>query len=398
MLFHREISDKITRLLKHFPAIVLTGARQTGKTTLLKQMFPQYTYITLDLPRNAQLAEEAPEEFLKRYPPPLLVDEVQYAPTLFRHLKVAIDEKSKKNGAFILTGSQKFKLMKEISESLAGRCAVVELETLSSKELGRTLDSSLNKHSEAWHLCRGFYPQLWKEPQLLSSDFYSSYVATYLERDVRQILNVTSLRDFERFMRACAVRSGQLVNKTEMAREIGITATTANEWLSVLHASNQISLLEPYFGNIGKRLIKSPKLYFNDSGLLCFLLGLTSKSLESSYAIGGVWETFVFSELRKNLFLHFPQTKLWFYRDLSLEIDFLVDIGGRITAIEAKWTEIPSTEHCQTLQKISKESKKFTDKCYLVCRTNKFFPISGNCIAINGFKLHELTAEITAEL
>ncbi|MBI4405550.1 MAG: ATP-binding protein [Deltaproteobacteria bacterium] len=398
MLFKREISRKIRRLAEHFPAIVVTGARQTGKTTLLRELFPAHTYVTLDLPRNAQMAEEAPEEFLRRFSPPLLIDEIQYAPALFRHLKVAIDQDREKVGAFVLTGSQKFNLMKEVSDSLAGRCGIVELETLSCKELGDTLLSSLKSHSNAWHLSRGFYPQLWKDSQLLSSDFYSSYIATYLERDVRQILNVSSLRDFERFMRACAVRSGQLVNKTEIGKETGVTSVTANEWLSVLHSSNQVTLLEPFFGNIGKRLIKSPKLYFNDPGLLCFLLGLTSQSLEASYSIGGVWETFVFGELKKNLMGHFPQTKLWFYRDPTQEIDFLIDIGGRITAVETKWTEIPSQKDFATLQAVTATSSIFEKKCYVVCRTEQSFPIAKNCIALNGFRCHEFVQEVTADL
>ncbi len=177
------------RLVRHFPVLVLTGARQTGKTTLLRQLFPTHTYVSLDLPADAALAEEDPSEFLRHYPPPLLVDEVQYAPGLFRHIKVAVDRDRDMHGQFILSGSQKFTRMKEISDSLAGRCGVLELEGLTWAELGSTAERFVSATGFAALLSRGFMPQLWKDPQMLSAGFYRGYLATYLERDVRQILN-----------------------------------------------------------------------------------------------------------------------------------------------------------------------------------------------------------------
>ncbi len=220
---------------------MLTGARQAGKTTLLKSLFKGYTYVTLDLPSIAALAEEDPSEFLAKYPPPVLIDEVQYAPQLFRHLKVAIDQNREANGQFILTGSQKFVLMREVADRLAGRCGVLDLENLSMGELGPDGNRYLGAHAPGVLLARGFFPQLWKDQEMLSTDFYESYLATYIERDVRKILQIGSVRDFERFMRACAARSGHLLNKSDIAKDVGVTSETVNQWIGVLNASNQVT-------------------------------------------------------------------------------------------------------------------------------------------------------------
>ncbi|MCY4263093.1 MAG: AAA family ATPase [Candidatus Dadabacteria bacterium] len=275
--FRREKAAAVRRMAKHFPAVIVTGARQTGKTTLLTKLFGDYSYLSLDLPAEAQLAEEDPQSFLARHPAPLLVDEVQYAPKLFRYLKVEIDRNREMNGRFILTGSQKFSLMQGASESLAGRCGVLELEGLTIRELGTVFSQLEESEGTAGILGRGFMPQLWKDTVIRPADYFSSYQATYLERDVRQLLNVSSLRDFDRFMRALALRSGQLLNKSELAKETGINSKTADKWLSVLVASNQITLLEPWFMNLGKRLAKTPKIFFMTWGYCVFSLGLADK-------------------------------------------------------------------------------------------------------------------------
>lgn len=200
----------------------------------------------MDLPSQAEEANRDPQSFLRKNPAPVIIDEVQYAPDLFRHLKTVIDQNREARGQFILTGSQKFTLMKSVADSLAGRVGLMELEGLSAGELGSSLQHYLQKHGPAKTMARGFYPQLWRELDFPSFEYYQSYIATYLERDVRQILNVTSLRDFERFMLACAIRSGQILNKSELAKDVGIHHKTANDWLSALQASNQIFLLEPF--------------------------------------------------------------------------------------------------------------------------------------------------------
>lgn len=387
--FRREIATAVLRLAAHFPAVVVTGARQTGKTTLLTRLFPGHHYVSLDLPAQAQLAEEDPRSFLLRHPPPLLVDEVQYAPNLFRHLKVEIDGNRDANGQFILTGSQKFSLMKEVSDSLAGRCGVLDLEGLSIEELGDAFHDRERREGIAGILVRGFMPQLWKDPDMRPTDYFSSYQATYLERDVRQLLNVSSLRDFDRFMRASAVRTGQLLNRTELSKEVGISNKTAAEWLSVLQASNQITLLEPYFANVGKRLAKTPKLYFNDVGLLCFLLGLNRDSVMDSYLIGAIWETFVFGELRKYLSATAPEASLWFYRDQSREVDFVVEKDGRLTLAEAKWKELPGRKDFQRLLAVQPLLRAARLPALVLCRTGDSFPVAKDMLAVNALRMRE---------
>ena len=377
------------RLAAHFPAVVITGARQTGKTTLLTRLFPEYRYVSLDLPALAQLAEEDPHAFLLRHPPPLLVDEVQYAPRLFRYLKIAIDENRDANGQFILTGSQKFSLMKEVSDSLAGRCGVLELEGLSIEELGGVFHDHERRKGIASILVRGFMPQLWRDPGLRPVDYFSSYQATYLERDVRQLLNVSSLRDFDRFMRATAVRSGHLLNKAELSKEVGISNKTVTEWLSVLEASNQITLLEPHFTNVGKRLVKTPKLYFNDVGLLCFLLGLNENSVTDSYMIGSVWETFLFAELRKYLSVVAPEATVRFYRDQSREVDFVIDKDARIALAEAKWKELPTPRDFRQLRAVQPLLRTARLPLMVLCRTGESFPVAWDMLALSGFRMRE---------
>ena len=389
MEFRREISNAVLRLAAHFPAVVVTGACQTGKTTLLTRLFPGHHYVSLDLPAQAQLAEEDPRSFLLRHPPPLLVDEVQYAPGIFRYLKVEIDGNREANGQFILTGSQKFGLMKEVSDSLAGRCGVLDLEGLSIEELGDTFHDRERREGIAEILVRGFMPQLWKDPDLRPADYFSSYQATYLERDVRQLLNVSSLRDFDRFMRASAVRVGQLLNRTELSKEVGISNKTAAEWLSVLQASNQVTLIEPYFANVGKRLAKTPKLYFNDVGVLCFLLGLNRDSVMDSYLIGAIWETFVFGELRKYLSATAPEASLRFYRDQSREVDFVIEKDGRLTLAEAKWKELPSRKDFQRLLAVQPLLRAARLPAMVLCRTGDSFPVAKDMLAVNGFRMRE---------
>ena len=387
MEFQREIAPAVLRLAAHFPSVVVTGARQTGKTTLLTRLFPRYHYVSLDLPQQAQLAEEDPGSFLLRHPAPLLVDEVQYAPKLFRYLKVEIDRNRDANGRFILTGSQKFSLMKEVSDSLAGRCGVLELEGLSTEELGDVFHDREQREGIAGILVRGFMPQLWKDPDLRPADYFSSYQATYLERDVRQLLNVSSLRDFDRFMRASAVRSGQLLNKTELAKEVGISNKTATEWLSVLQASNQITLIEPYFANVGKRLTKTPKLYFNDVGLLCFLLGLNQRSVTDSYLIGSIWETLVFAELRKYLSATAPEASIWFYRDQSRDVDFVIEKDGRLTLADAKWKELPGLRDFRQLLTVQPLLRTARLPAMVLCRTGESYPVGKDMLAVNGLSM-----------
>jgi uncharacterized protein len=339
MWIERRMADRVLAAVQQFPALVVTGGRQTGKTTLLRHLFPEASFASLDLPSAAQQADERGEEFLAGYQEPVILDEVQYAPGLFRHLKVAIDAARSRRGRFLMTGSQKFSLMRALSESLAGRCAVLELDTLSSIEILAAFPGEAIPVEEI--LWRGGFPELWRDREIETRLYYSSFVATYLERDVRLALRVGSLRDFERFLRACALRSGQLLNLTDLARDVGIAGSTAREWLSVLEASSQVLLLEPYFANLTRRLIKTPKLYFRDSGLLCFLLGLESPgALASSPLAGPVWETFVLGQILRARATTGSAAQVFFWRDVhGTEVDFLIEQNGRVRLVEAKWTE-----------------------------------------------------------
>jgi predicted AAA+ superfamily ATPase len=338
MWISRAVEPRLLRSARTRPVIVLTGARQTGKTSTFRRLFPEHSFVSLDLPTEAEQAEKEPRAFLQRHPPPVIIDEVQYAPGLFRHLKAEVDAHRTRNGQFLLTGSQKFTLMKNVSESLAGRADIVEFETLSFAEIcsalpGTTVDAAI---------VRGGFPELYANQEIDLVPFYNSYLATYLERDVRDLSNVGSLRDFERFLRACALRSANLLNKADLARDVGISPSTANQWLSMLQASGQAVLLEPWFSNRTKSLVKSPKLYLADTGLLCALLNIRSEQdLRQSPAVGAVWETFVFAQLRARERNAGRTGSLFFWRDRTREVDFVVDVGGRLELFEAKWTELP---------------------------------------------------------
>lgn len=383
MWISRTVEARLQRSAKTRPVIVLTGARQTGKTSTFLRLFPNHAFVSLDLPTEAEQAEKEPHNFLRRHPPPVIIDEVQYAPGLFRYLKVEIDARRAQNGQFLLTGSQKFTLMKNVSESLAGRADIVELETLSISEIRNALPKTTIETA----IVRGGFPELYANPDIDLKAFYNSYLATYLERDVRSLANVGSLRDFERFLRACALRSANLLNKADLARDIGIAPSTANHWLSMLEASGQIVLLEPWFSNRTKSIVKSPKLYLADTGLLCALLNIRSEEdLHQSPAVGAVWETFVFAQLRHRERRAGRAGGLFFWRDRTREVDFVADAGGRLELMEAKWTELPDTGDTVNLEFVRNAvGKSKVSGGAVICRAPNGFPLT------NGFRVLPVT-------
>jgi len=380
MWISRAIEPRLLRSARTRPVIVLTGARQTGKTATLLHLFPNYAFVSLDLPTEAEQAEKEPDSFLERYPPPVIIDEVQYAPGLFRRIKAAVDANRARNGQFLLTGSQKFTLMKNVSESLAGRADIAELETLSFAEIRDALPQARIETA----IVRGGFPELYANPEIDSTAFYNSYLATYLERDVRSLTNVGSLRDFERFLRACALRSANMLNKADLARDVGIAPSTANQWLSMLEASGQAILLEPWFSNKTKSMVKSPKLYLADTGLLCALLNIRSEeALRQSPAVGAVWETFVFAQLRDRERRAGRAGSLFFWRDRSREVDFVVDAGGRLELFEAKWTELPDAGDTVNLAYVAGATgKSRVSAGSVVCRAPNGFPLPGGFRAL----------------
>jgi predicted AAA+ superfamily ATPase len=376
MWIERDIESRLLRAAGTRPVVVLTGARQTGKTSTLRRLFPGHSFVSLDLPTEAEQAEKEPEAFLRRHPPPVMIDEVQYAPALFRHLKAAVDEHRNVNARFLLTGSQRFALMKGVADSLAGRAEIMTLETLSLAEIAAARPTISLEAT----IARGGFPELHANLDIDTVAFYHSYIATYLERDVRSLLNVGSLRDFERFLRACALRSANLLNKSDLARDVGIAPSTANQWLSVLEASGQIVLLEPWFSNRTKSIVKSPKLYLADTGLLCALLNIGSvDELQNSPSAGAIWETFVFAQLRHRERRAGRSGRLFFWRDRTREVDFLADIGGRIELFEAKWTELPSSADAVNLEFVRNlAGAERIVGCGVVSRARNSFPLTAD--------------------
>jgi len=383
MWIKRAVESRLERSARTRPVIVLTGARQTGKTSTLLRLFPTHSFVSLDLPTEAEQAEKEPRSFLQRHPAPVIIDEVQYAPGLFRHLKAEVDAHRTRNGQFLLTGSQKFTLMKNVSDSLAGRADIIELETLSFAEI----HAALPQIGVETAILRGGFPELYANTDIDLIPFYNSYLATYLERDVRALTNVGNLRDFERFVRACALRSANLLNKADLARDIGISPSTANHWLSMLEASGQIVLLEPWFSNRTKSIVKSPKLYFADTGLLCALLNIrTEEALRQSPALGAIWETFVFAQLRDRERRAGRERGLFFWRDRTREVDFVIDSGGRLELFEAKWTELPDAGDTVNLDFVRNVvGKSRVTGGTVVARPPNAFPFS------NGFRAVPVT-------
>jgi predicted AAA+ superfamily ATPase len=389
MWINRELNKEIAAASKSFAVVVLTGPRQVGKTSLLERLFPAYSYVSLDSGSLAEMAETRPDDFLAGYPPPVIIDEVQYAPAIFRTIKNYTDQHRSQKGLFILSGSQNFMLMKNVSESLAGRAAVLPFLGLSAAEWAAAYNPA---RPSDWleFLWRGSYPELWADSErpMPRDRWYQGYLATYLERDLRNLLKVGSLRDFERFLRVCASRCGQTLNMSEMGREIGISTPTVKEWLSVLQASNMIYLLEPYYRSLGKRLAKSPKLYFTDTGLAAFLMGLQSADLllNSNYA-GHLWENHVVSQWLRWRDWHHPAAALWFWRDQSgNEVDLIIETNRKLFPIECKFKEKPDRHDLKGINQLIRfYGSDEISAAYIACRTSHPFNINREVAAVPGW-------------
>ena len=375
----RQVEPLLRQRAATRPVVVLTGARQTGKTSLVRRLFPDHGFVTLDLPSEAEQAEREPGAFLARHPPPVVVDEVQYAPGLFRHLKAAVDRERDRAGAFLLTGSQPLGLMQSVSDSLAGRAAVVDLEPLSFGE-AKAAHPDLTVEQ---FLVRGGFPELYANPEIDAEGFLRSYVATYLERDLRQLLQVARLRDFERFLRAAALRTSQLLNRADLARDAGVAGSTAGAWLSALEASHQIMLLEPWFANRTKGLVKRPKLYLRDAGLAAFLCGVhTTEALAASPLAGPLWETLVCSEIRRAQMNRRGAWELHFRGDRTGEADFLLHRAGTFHLGDAKWTEHPAARDVAALRRIARELPDGAVRSLTIfCRAPNPYPLGSDARA-----------------
>lgn len=378
----RSITARLREAADHFSAVFVGGCRQAGKTALLRAAFPEHRYVTLDVPSVAEQAESRPDDFLGGGEP-LLIDEIQYAPGLPRHLKLRIDAGAGP-GCYMMTGSQVFASTERISESLAGRCAVLSLLTLSARELA---EARLLPAGDPFPLLlRGGYPQLWAEPDLPRELFYSSYLATYLERDVRNQVQVGSLRDFERFVRALAARTGRLLSYSEIARDVGAAVSTIREWTSVLATSHIVTLLEPYHRSAGKRLVKSPKVYWNDAGFAAWLCGIHSKEqLLGSPMLGALWETLVHGEIQRTLSVGSPGTPLYFWATHGgPEVDFVLEHGGRFHLLEAKTALRPGTDALKGTRAFARAyGRDAVSRCSVVCRTEAAHDPAGGAEAVD---------------
>jgi len=337
----RLLAKKIQQASRQFPIVSLMGPRQSGKTTLVKSLFPRADYVSFEDPDIRRNATTDLRGFLSSYKKMLIIDEVQRIPEVFSYIQAIVDERGK-NGQFIFTGSQNYLLHEKISQSLAGRVAILRLLPLSLSELLQgdkkiiSLDTILQK---------GFYPALWKQ-RTNTALYYSSYVNTYLERDVRQIQNIGSLTLFQNFIRLCAGRAGQILNLTSLGNDCGISHNTAKAWLSVLESSFIVHLLQPFYENYNKRIVKSPKLYFYDSGLLCHLLDISQpKQVQQHYMKGSLMENFIFSELVKQAYNNGQSSGLYYWRDKTgNEVDFLLSGSGYKKLIEVKSGKTVNTD------------------------------------------------------
>ncbi len=361
-MYERTIQQHLTMQMSRYPAVTVMGPRQSGKTTLVRETYPDFEYVLFEDRDTLEFAKNDPRGFLDRYNDPVIFDEIQNSPDIISYLQGEIDNK-KTNGHYILSGSHQFSLNEKISQSLAGRTAILRLLPLSLAELNsRTtqtywLDGKLNQsisqptHSVYEHIIKGMYPRLHKN-NIPPYPFYRDYVETYVTRDLRQLLEVTNLNRFQTFLRLAAGRSGQLLDLSNLADAAGVDHSTARRWISVLEASYVIYLLQPHHKNFNKRLIKSPKLFFLDSGLLCYLLRIRNVTdLETHPLIGSIFETFIFTELYKNFLNADEEAPLYFWRDYSKkEIDFMIDRGQTLLPIEVKSGKTISSNYLNTLQ------------------------------------------------
>jgi len=325
-LVHRALAGALEKASRSFPALILTGPRGSGKTTLLRQVFPRASYYLLEDPDVVSRLRTDPRAFLDEVRPPVILDEIQNVPEILNYVRARVDRTPRRAGQWLMTGSQEAPLMKGVTESMAGRAAVLQL-----------LPFAQSEHRKV-SVLRGGFPEVLLRPRAASL-WFSSYLQTYLERDVRAVTQVRDLATFRRFLALVATRCGQMLNRTDLAAPLGVSVPTISQWLNILEATGQVFLIPPFYENLGKRLVKSPKLYFVDSGLACHLLGIASDGdLRRSPFHGALYESFIASEIVKSQVNAARRRELYYFRDQQgLEVDFVVPAtGGNVTLIEAK--------------------------------------------------------------
>ena len=407
---NRHAKVTIDRLKNSFPAILVTGARQIGKTTLLKEITKKESvpYITFDDPIEEQSAKNDPKTFVEFHPSPILFDEIQYVPDLFRYLKIEID-KNRKNAMYFLTGSQQFSLMQTASESLSGRIGIIQLYPLSAREIRKdnftesfvpTKEYILNRNNafsaisqnevkfstqKTWDaIYKGGYPEV-INGTVSPNDFYSSYIKTYIERDIKKIALVENEMQFLQFISVVASRTSQLVNYKDISRDCGISEVTAKKWLSLLVSSGIVYLLKPYSSNIEKRIVKTPKLYFMDTGLAAFLTRWTNAEVMQNGAMAGAFfETYVVSEIIKSFANNGLEAPLYFYRDKDkIEIDLLIEQNNTLYPVEIKKTASPNSDDVKNFFITSRIKNINFAQNIVICNTDKVVSLKkGNTTAL----------------
>lgn len=400
MFINRHIISYIHRMKNQFRVLLITGSRQVGKSTLLKEKYlSEYEYVTLDDFSELSLAQSDSALFFKNHPIPIIIDEVQRAPDLFLQIKLIADNQTEK-GKIILTGSQSHKLLSKAADSLAGRVCLINMASLSLREkynidfntefLPTTeyfLDRKkfIKPYENLWnHIWRGSMPELADE-SIEWESFYRSYIRTYLERDVADLINSKNLVKFNNFMQCIAARVGELFNADSIAQDIGVSNKTITEWTSILESSGIIRLLQPYEKNISKRAIKSPKIYFMDTGLVCYLVGWSSSQTAMNGAMsGGLFENFVVSEIIKSYYNAGHDTKhIYFYRDKDKkEIDLIIEKDNILYPIEIKKSAHPTLDMAKHFSVLSKNSEKTVGQGCILCQCNKMLYLSEDIISV----------------
>ena len=358
---HREIEPILKESVKQFSAVAVCGPRQSGKSTLLQNVFPDYQYVTLDDPLRREQAVSDPNLFLSSIGEKTIIDEIQYAPGLLSYVKIQIDQNREKKGLYIFTGSQQFPLIKDLGDSLAGRVALLDLLPFCVSEKCTAPDFKI-MFSETKELfiqscLRGSYPELVIQAEINPEIWYPSYIRTYLERDIRSIYDIGSLREFHQFMRLLAARCSQVLNMSSFATELGVTVNTIKRWLSILEASRIIYILQPFYRNLGKRLTKSPKVYFLDCALACHLAGIKNgdQLLQSSF-VGAFFENFCIQETIKSFLNRGLIPTIYYIRTHNqLEVDLIIEgLGLVLFPIEIKFTQTPKLSMARQIHRFKK--------------------------------------------
>lgn len=349
MMIKRQIEDELLKAVSEYPVVTILGPRQAGKTTLAKTALADFEYCNLESPEMRQFAELDPKAFLNQFKKPVILDEIQRVPNLLSYIQVIVDER-KQNGQFVLTGSHQLQLRESITQSLAGRTAILQLLPLSIQELQNS-NQGLNKFED--YAIQGFLPRIYDQ-KIRPHQAYSNYYQTYVERDVRQLINLKDMTLFEKFIKLLAGRVGQLMDYNSLANDIGVDSKTVKSWLSILEASFIVYKLTPYFENFGKRVIKAPKYYFIDIGLLSFILGLEkTEHVSRDPLVGQLFENLVIIEFLKSRLNKGKISNLYFYRDSSgLEVDLLIQNGRKLNGIEIKSASTFSSNLISNLKKL----------------------------------------------